>query len=78
MLCFTIDKSNEKVYVVLEARLSALFKSVDNYEILCKFQGDSLKGKAYQPLFNYFANVSQPDARMSRNEFIDRNDLFCV
>lgn len=43
---------------MLEARLSALFKSADEYEILEKFKGEVLKGKTYLPLFPYFAHVS--------------------
>ena len=42
---------------MMEARLSALFKTAEEYEILEKFKGETLKGKTYLPLFPYFANV---------------------
>lgn len=43
---------------MMEARLSALFKSAEEYEVLDKFKGEALKGKTYLPLFPYFTNVS--------------------
>lgn len=41
----------------MEARLSALFKSGEEYEIVERFKGEVLKGKTYLPLFPYFASV---------------------
>lgn len=56
-ICFA-DKSNDKVYIMMEARLVALFKTSEEYEILDRFKGDTLKGKTYLPLFPYFAHVT--------------------
>lgn len=56
-LTFTTEKATEKVYIMMEARLSALFKSEEEYEILDRFKGETLKGKTYLPLFPYYANV---------------------
>merc|ERR1711962_1421045 len=52
------DNSNEKVYIMMEARLSALFKSEEEYTILDRFKGQTLKGKRYTPLFPYFEEVT--------------------
>lgn len=41
----------------MEARLSALFKSGEEYEIVERFKGEVLKGKTYLPLFPYFSSV---------------------
>ncbi|KAH3881227.1 isoleucine--tRNA ligase, cytoplasmic-like isoform X1 [Dreissena polymorpha] len=51
------DKATEKVYIMMEARLSALFKSEEEYTILARFKGQTLEGKTYQPLFNYFIHL---------------------
>ncbi len=41
----------------METRLSALFKTEEENQILEKFKGETLQGKTYQPLFPHFANV---------------------
>ena len=56
------DKSNDKVYIMMEARLCALFKNEDEYEILKKYKGSDLKGKGYKPLFGYFADLKKQGA----------------
>ncbi|XP_055998788.1 isoleucine--tRNA ligase, cytoplasmic-like isoform X2 [Ostrea edulis] len=48
------DKSTGKVYIMMEARLEALFKKADEYTILEKFKGRTLEGKKYEPVFPYF------------------------
>ena len=45
---------NEKVFILLEARLSELFKTEAEYEIIEKFKGKVLEGKKYVPLFPYY------------------------
>jgi isoleucyl-tRNA synthetase len=54
--CFT-EKATGKVYILMEARVEALFKSPDLYEVLGSMFGKELKGKKYKPIFDYFANV---------------------
>ena len=48
------QKKDGKIFILLEARLSELFKSDADYEVLEKFKGKTLKGKKYIPLFDYF------------------------
>ncbi|XP_062476011.1 isoleucine--tRNA ligase, cytoplasmic isoform X6 [Pezoporus occidentalis] len=43
-----------KIYILMESRLIALYKSDSEYEILDRFPGIALKGKRYKPLFEYF------------------------
>jgi len=52
------DTSTENIYILMEARLEALYKKADEYVILEKFLGETLFGKTYEPLFPYFAHVS--------------------
>ncbi|GAA6107926.1 isoleucine--tRNA ligase, cytoplasmic [Tachysurus ichikawai] len=47
---------------MMEARLSALFKSESEYTILEKFPGKTLKGKQYKPLFEYFIKCKENGA----------------
>ncbi|XP_032368663.1 isoleucine--tRNA ligase, cytoplasmic [Etheostoma spectabile] len=56
------DNATEKTYILMEARLGALFKSESEYAILDKFPGKTLKGKKYVPLFQYFAKCGEQGA----------------
>ncbi|XP_031157538.1 isoleucine--tRNA ligase, cytoplasmic [Sander lucioperca] len=56
------DNATEKTYILMEARLAALFKSESEYTILDKFPGKTLKGKKYKPLFQYFAKCGEQGA----------------
>lgn len=53
------EKSSKKIYVLMEARLEAMFKSAEEYTILEKFKGKTLEGKKYKPIFNYFAHMRE-------------------
>ena len=54
-----IDKATGSVYILLEARLEALYKEEEEYEVLERFTGKTLFGKKYTPLFDYFQHVSR-------------------
>uniref|UniRef100_A0A665UCE5 Isoleucine--tRNA ligase, cytoplasmic n=1 Tax=Echeneis naucrates TaxID=173247 RepID=A0A665UCE5_ECHNA len=56
------DNSTEKTYIMMEARLGALFKSENEYTMLDKFPGKMLNGKKYKPLFNYFIKCGEKGA----------------
>uniref|UniRef100_A0A8C2PIN3 isoleucine--tRNA ligase n=1 Tax=Capra hircus TaxID=9925 RepID=A0A8C2PIN3_CAPHI len=56
------DAVRGKLYILMEARLSALYKSESDYEILERFPGASLKGKKYRPLFDYFVKYKESGA----------------
>lgn len=49
-----IDKSTGSVYIMLEDRLDALFKTADEYNVLERMNGSVLEGMKYKPLFPYF------------------------
>ncbi|KAG8188170.1 hypothetical protein JTE90_019449 [Oedothorax gibbosus] len=51
------DNATNKMYIMMEARLEALFKKDTEYTILEKFQGSSLEGKGYEPIFPYFKHL---------------------
>lgn len=65
MVCFCPDNSTGNVYIILEDRLEALFKTPEEYTIMeeGRFKGSSLVGKKYEPLFPYFAHLktTEPD-----------------
>ena len=64
-VCFFPDNSTGNVYIMLEDRLEALFKTPEEYTILegGRFKGSTLVGKKYEPLFPYFAHLksTEPD-----------------
>ena len=57
-----LDNSTDRVYIMLEARLEALFHSPSEYEILGSMAGAALVGKKYKPLFDYFAYLKSEEA----------------
>ncbi|XP_064012447.1 isoleucine--tRNA ligase, cytoplasmic isoform X1 [Pogoniulus pusillus] len=48
------DSATGQIYILMESRLVALYKTESEYEILDRFPGIALKGKKYKPLFDYF------------------------
>ncbi|GIY09638.1 isoleucine--tRNA ligase, cytoplasmic [Caerostris extrusa] len=56
------DTTTEKTYIMMEARLEALFKNESEYVILEKFKGKTLEGLGYEPLFPYFKQLKSRGA----------------
>ncbi|NXI87445.1 SYIC protein, partial [Rhipidura dahli] len=55
-------KATGKIYILMESRLVALYKSDSEYQILDRFPGIALKGKKYIPLFEYFIQCKEKGA----------------
>jgi len=55
--CKVKDIKNDKIYIMMEARIVELFKKEEEYTIIEKMKGESLKGLTYQPLFPYFKHM---------------------
>lgn len=53
------DKSTGKVYIMMEARLEALFKTPEEYTIETRMKGNSLEGLKYEPIFPYFSHMKE-------------------
>ncbi len=49
------DVADGAVYILAEARLSAVFKKPESYEVLERFTGEALKGIRYEPIFPQYA-----------------------
>lgn len=65
------DKETGKEYVLMEQRLSELYKSADAYEVLEKFTGKQLEGLQYEPIFPYFSHLKSSTAfRVLNGTFI--------
>ncbi|KFM74142.1 Isoleucine--tRNA ligase, cytoplasmic, partial [Stegodyphus mimosarum] len=56
------DNSTGKVYIMMEARLEALFKKPTEYTVLERFKGKVLKDLTYEPLFPYFKHLKSKGA----------------
>ncbi|XP_063492343.1 isoleucine--tRNA ligase, cytoplasmic-like [Symphalangus syndactylus] len=56
------DVARGRLLILMEARLSALYKLESDYEILERFPGACLKGKKYRPLFDYFVKCKENGA----------------
>ncbi len=62
------DKSDGAVYILAEARLSAVFKKAESYELLETFPGTALKGIRYEPIFDTYKDKP--------NAFVVLNDAY--
>ena len=51
------DPANGKKYILAESRIKVVFKT--EVEILDRFLGSTLKGKKYQPLFDFFQDKKE-------------------
>ncbi|XP_054164072.1 isoleucine--tRNA ligase, cytoplasmic-like [Oppia nitens] len=49
-------------YILMEARLEALYKKPQEYTVLEKFKGKTLEHKSYKPLFPYFEHLKENHA----------------
>jgi len=58
------DVKTEKIYIVMEVRVSELYKKPDQYKVLEKMAGKQLQGKTYKPLFNYFEHMKDTAFRV--------------
>ncbi|XP_043220915.1 isoleucine--tRNA ligase, cytoplasmic-like [Amphibalanus amphitrite] len=56
------EKQSGKKYIMMEARLSSMYKSEDDYTVMKKMKGSKLKGRPYKPLFNYFEKMKASGA----------------
>ncbi|KAJ8301699.1 hypothetical protein KUTeg_020686 [Tegillarca granosa] len=48
------DKATGNKYIMMEARLEALYKTDEEYTIVERLKGRKLEGKTYEPIFPYF------------------------
>lgn len=46
---------------MLKDRLSALFKTEDEYTIMSEMMGESLVGIKYEPLFDYYISMKNTE-----------------
>lgn len=56
------DHATKRHYILAKQRLSANYKTSDEYTILDSFLGSTLKGILYEPLFNYFSDHASKGA----------------
>lgn len=67
------DVSDGSTYVLAEARLDAVFKKKESFEIVARFKGRDLASWTYEPLFPYLA--AQPGAfRVLVDDFVSTGD----
>lgn len=68
-------KDGEFFYILAEARLSAYYKTPEEYQIIDRFKGSMLAGRKYRPLFPYFSDLSSKGAfKIINAEFVSIED----
>lgn len=55
-------RKNDRQYILAEACLSSHFSEAESIEIVDRFDGASLAGKRYRPIFDFFANRAKDGA----------------
>ncbi|MFY7842548.1 MAG: isoleucine--tRNA ligase [Rhabdochlamydiaceae bacterium] len=68
-----VFESND-IYILGKNRLSTYFKEESTYKILETFKGTALKGKTYQPLFDYFFKSSKKGFYVLVDDFVGEED----
>ena len=69
------DKGEGVCYVMAEARLPAIYKKTDDYEVVARFKGDALEGWTYEPLFPYFETERARGAfRVLNDDYVTTDD----
>lgn len=63
-----IDSASGKIYIILESSLELIYKSKDHYTIKGKRKGSELKGKSYEPPFDYFIGLRKKGAFVVLND----------
>lgn len=67
--------ASNRCYILAKARLSANYKTQDEYTVLESFSGKSLEGKKYRPVFPYFADhAAQGAFRIIMDEAVSIED----
>lgn len=62
-------------YVMAKARLSAIFKKPEQYEIVRELKGTDLKGWSYEPIFPYFADKKAEGAfKVLNDDYVTTDD----
>ena len=70
-----LTDSEKACYVMAEARVSALFKKEEDFEIVARFKGDALKDWTYEPLFPYYAEYRNEGAfRVLNDDYVSTDD----
>ncbi|CAH8626208.1 unnamed protein product [Heterobilharzia americana] len=54
-----LDLPKNRIFVIMKARLTSLYKQESDYKILETFRGKSMEGLTYQPPFNYFIHLKK-------------------
>ncbi len=63
------------VYLMAKARLAAIFKQPEQYELVAEFKGSELKGTSYEPIFPYFADKRAEGAfRVLNDDYVTTDD----
>lgn len=55
-------KDGDEYYILARERLSAYYRSEDEYEVVGEYKGKDLVGIGYEPIFPYFANLKEKGA----------------
>ncbi|XP_078484808.1 isoleucine--tRNA ligase, cytoplasmic [Ciona intestinalis] len=64
------DQATGSIYILMEARLVALYKNESEYKVLEKMVGSALFGLKYIPLFNYFESLKESAFKVLTDTYV--------
>jgi isoleucyl-tRNA synthetase len=68
-------RDGQERYILAEDRLGSYYKDPSEYEIVSRAKGAELEGKAYEPLFPFFAPLKEKGAFRTRlGDFVSTED----
>lgn len=67
-------QDGDRRYILARDRLSAYYRSSDQYTVLEEFSGSALAGRRYKPLFTYFAGRSDAFFAVTTADFVSTED----
>ncbi|NNJ70370.1 MAG: isoleucine--tRNA ligase, partial [Kiritimatiellales bacterium] len=67
------DKETHEVFLLSAARVSAYYKSDEEYEILKTYKGAELRGLKYEPIFDFFAD-NPSSFQILNDDFVSTED----
>ena len=71
-------KDGEECYILAESRLGAYYKNPEDYTIIWKKKGSELLGCRYEPLFSYFAELTDAKICAEQSGFDCKEGAFRV
>lgn len=73
-LVYVTIEANEERYILAEARLEALSKTLGDYEVLARTRGYEMEGMEYEPLWNFQKGIGGKAFNIFADDYVNADD----